>query len=183
MSTTKPFSAKAILTDLTKYKSHQKYLDKDLQRIDLHVHNGGGLNKLRLELEINSSIFTKNVQYETQELNQMIYDFRERMINVAGLINNNTKRYREEIQMIDSQLKKIDSKNVCDLKQLKLEYCALAEDTEALNVVPRNHSSTPHRMARSTTHLSKTVRKVTSAPIEGLNSTYRKSGFGSWASE
>lgn len=146
------------------------------------------LNELRIEQEINLPVYTKSIQYETQHLLQMLVDFKEQMMNVVGLSNYNTKKYREEIQLIDSELKKIDSKNVSELKQLKLEYCQIEESTTALNriIFVRNRSLTPLDMRKSASHLA-IERKVMSAPInsnKGSNgTTYREGDTGSWTGD
>lgn len=180
----KTVSARSVLTELIKFKSHQKYLDKDLSTNDSLV-NVPELNKLKMEQEINWPTQRKGIQHDTQRLIQMVTEFHERMINVTSLCNNNTKKYREEIQSIDSQLKKIDSKNVSELKQLKLEYCQIEEATFSLNriIFERNHPLTSFASAKyATTPASK--RKVMSAPVKRRDSAvYQKGKPGSWTSE
>lgn len=169
-SGTRKISAKILLTDLMKFKSHQKYLDRDLSKFNLLMH-GAQLNKLKMEQEINLPIHMKKMQYETQNFVQMVADFKERMINVAGLFNNNTKKYREEIQLIDTQLKNIESKNVSELKLLKLECCQIEESTLNDVVLVRNRSLTQFGLARSAER-SASRRKVTSAPTKRSDVSY-----------
>lgn len=159
-------SAKNLLTELTKFKSHQRYLDRDLSNINL-LGPAPQLHKWKMEQEINLPIDAKNVQYETQDLLHMVADFKERMINVASLVNHNTKKYREEIQSIDTQLKGIESKNASELKQLKLAYCQIEESTLGDAVLVRNRSLTqfalPKYAAASTSR-----RLVASAPVKRI---------------
>lgn len=161
----KKISAKSWLTELTKFKSHQTYLDRDIGKIDILVH-AAELNKLKMEQEINLPLYMQNVQHETQDLMHMVADFKNRMINVAGLFNNNTKRYREEIQLIDHQLRKIESKNLAELKELKLEYYQIEESAGSMCgiVFGRNRSLSRFELARSSTNLAG-KRQVMSAPI------------------
>lgn len=170
-------SAKNLLTELIKFKSHQKYLDRDLPKIDIRLH-APELDKLKMDQEINLPIQIKNIQFETQHLMHMVADFKERMINVASLFNHNTKKYREEIQSIDDQMRKVDAKNMSELKLLKLEYCQIEESTLDTIIFARNRSLTQHGLAKSATH-STTERKVTSAPIRrnaGSDCTTRQMG-------
>lgn len=160
----KKISAKSLLTELIKFRSHQRYLDRDLSKIDLLGH-ASSLNKLKMEQEINLPIYLKNTQDETQQLMHLVADFKERMINTASLFNYNTKKYREEIQTIDSQLKQIDSKNVYELKQSKLEYFQIEESVASLDlsriICVRNRPLTPLGSAKRD---SASKRQVKSAP-------------------
>lgn len=151
----KKIYAKSLLTELSKFKFHQKYLDRDLLKFDLLAHSAQ-LSRLKMEQGINFPIHIKKIQYETQHLTNMVDDFKDRMINTASLFNYTTKKYREEIQLIDSELKKTDLKNLSELKQLKLECYQIEETTASLSgiIFAQTRPLTTLGLARRTSHLA-----------------------------
>lgn len=169
----KKVSATNLLSELTKLKSQQKYLEatqvtlKPVSQTATEAAELDALDYLKIEHELHIAAFTDKLKYDAIHVRDLIEDFRREMLNKDGLCNFNTKQYRERIEDIDQRLRNVAVKNQQQLKQLKLEYCNIESDVLPLmhNLDLIQNSSANANLGRKLSAQS-TLRRAVSAPIE-----------------
>lgn len=140
MSSKVKSSSTAIVCELAKLKSQQKYLESSqlpIQLRDLSVEDTVALaeiNNLRDELHKNILTFKLNLKNELETVKSTIQSFKNIMSNPDYIHMYNTKEYRDRIIFIDQTFRNGLQKNVEHLSLLKGEYCDL-EST----VLPANY--------------------------------------------
>lgn len=169
----KKVSATNLLSELTKLKSQQKYLEatqlilKPVSQTTTEAAELQTLDCTKIEHELNVAAFTDKLKYDAIHVRHLIDDFRVEMLNKDGLCKFNTKQYRERIENIDQRLRNVAVKNQQQLKQLKLEYCNIESDVLPLmhNLDLIQNSSVNTNLGRKLSAQS-ALRRAVSAPIE-----------------
>lgn len=179
-NTNKKLSATNFLSELTKLKTQQKYLEATqivLKPQNCSPTESTELNELehqKLEQEMSWASFAQKVKSDTLHIRDLLREFRIEMMNKDGLCKFSTKQYRERIQLIDQQLRDAETKNIELLRQLKLEYCSI--ESELLPVMskldllqtPQTPSAIGRKASAYATKMN--VRRAVSAPIEKSDS-------------
>lgn len=123
-----------LLNELTKLKTQQKYLEatqtvlKPVSCIPSEASELNDLDCLKVEQELNIAALTDRLKYDVFRLRDSVKDFHNEMLNESSLCTFNTKQYRDRIEVIDRQQRELETKNLAQLKQLKLEYCNIESD-------------------------------------------------------
>lgn len=170
-------SATNLLSELTKLKSQQKYLEatqmilKPVSHTATEAAELDTLDFMKIEQDLNVSAFTDKLKYDTAHIRDIIEEFRCEMLNKESLCKFNTKQYRERIEEIDQRLRHLEMKNQQQLKQLKMEYCNIESDIlplmnglDLLQKTPVN-GSIGHKL-----NAHSTLRRAVSAPIDKTDS-------------
>lgn len=140
MSTKLNRSATAVLCELVKLKSQQKYLESS--QLPIHL-NGLCLDDMASVTEINNlqeqlhnqiPAFKLNLKNELETVLGTISSFKSIMTNPDDILQYNTKVYRDRIILIDQTFRNIFQNNIKHLSLLKKEFCEL-ETT----VLPANY--------------------------------------------
>lgn len=173
----KKLSATNFLCELTKLKTQQKYLEAT--QIPLKSHNCSPtesielneLETMKTEQEMNWTTFVQKLKYDTSHAKDLLNEFHNEMMNKESLCKFSTKQYRERIQLIDQQLRDVETKNMQRLKQLKLEYCNI--ESELLPIMNKldlmQTLQTPSAIGRRASAYAAKMnvqRRTMSAPIE-----------------
>lgn len=122
-------TATHLLSELTKLKMQQKYLEatqvtlKPISHTPSEASELNDLDCLKIEQDLNIAALTDKLKYDAFHLREMVKEVHNEMLNESSFCKFNTKQYRERIEMIDQQQRELDAKNLEQLKQLKLEYC------------------------------------------------------------
>lgn len=169
----KKVSATNLLSELTKLKSQQKYLEatqvilKPVSQTATEAAELDTLDFMKIEHELNVAAFTDKHKYDAINVRDLMENFRREMLNKDGLCNFNTKQYRERIEDIDQRLRNVAAKNQQQLKQLKLEYCNIESDILPLmhNLDLIQNSSVNENLGRKFS-VQSTLRRAISVPIE-----------------
>lgn len=140
MSIKPKLSATALVCELVKLKSQEKYLESSQLPIHLKELTIGDIaelteiNNLQDQLNKNIPTFKLNLKNELETITSTIKSFQSIIPNPDNILQYNTKEYRDRIIFIDQTFRKILQKNIEQLSQLKIEYCEL-ETT----VLPTNY--------------------------------------------
>lgn len=166
-------SATNLLSELTKLKSQQKYLEatqvllKPVSQTATEAAELDTLDRMKIEHELNVAAVTDKLKYDAIHVQDLVDHFRCEMLNKDGLCKFNTKQYRERIEDIDQRLRNLTVQSQQQLKQLKLEYCNIESD-----VLPLMHNLDLIQSSSANANLGKklsaqaTLRRAVSAPIE-----------------
>lgn len=169
----KKVSATNLLSELTKLKLQQKYLEatqvilKPVSQTVTEAAELDALDCMKVEHELNVAAFTDKLKYDAMHVRDLIDDFRCEMLNKDSLCKFNTKQYRERIEDIDQRLRDVAIQNQQQLKQLKLEYCNIESD-----VLPLMHNLNLIQNSLANAKLGRKLsaqtmlRRAFSAPIE-----------------
>lgn len=140
MSTKAKLSASAIVCELVKLKSQEKYLESSHLPIHLKelsmddIASLTEINNLQEELNQNIPIFKLNLKNELEIITSRIKSFKSIIPNADNILQYNTKDYRDRIIFIDQTFRNILQKNIVQLSELKGEFC----DLEA-TILPANY--------------------------------------------
>lgn len=166
-------SATNLLSELTKLKAQQKYLEATQVLLKPHSQTAteaaelDTLDCMKIEHELNVATVTEKLKHDAIHVRDLVANFRCEMVNKDGLCKFNTKQYRERIEDIDQRLRNVTTQNQQQLKQLKLEYCNIESDVLPLmhNLDLIQNSSANANLGRKLSAQS-TLRRAVSAPIE-----------------
>lgn len=140
MSTKTKLSATAVVCELIKLKSHQKYLESSQLPIQLHelsvedMATLAEINHLQEQLNDKIPIFKLNLKNDLETVSSTIASFKSIITNPDNILQYHTNEYRNRIILIDQTFRKILQRNIDQLSQLKEEFCVL-ETT----VLPANY--------------------------------------------
>lgn len=140
MSTKAKLSATAVLCELIKLKSQQKYLESTQLPIHLNelnledIASLAEINNLQGQLKDKLPIFKLNLKNELEAVLSSISSLQSIVVDPNNILQYDTKEYRDRIVLIDQTFRKILQTNIERLSQLKKEFCEL-ETT----VLPANY--------------------------------------------
>lgn len=173
--TDKKPSATSLLNELAKLRAQQKYLETTQATLKPHSQSHceyAELNEIecmKIEQDLNLGTFANRLKYDTLHIRDTINGFRAEMLHPTALSKFHTKQYREQIELIDQQLRATVSANGAQLKRLKLEY----SDTESelvplmVNLDVLERCAAPAAVGRRpSAGIALSMRRVHSAPIE-----------------
>lgn len=173
----KKISATALLSELTKLKSQQKYLEatqmilKPVSQTATEAAELDTLDCMKIESELNVAAFTEKLKYDAVHIRNLIANFRDEMLNKDSLCKFNTKQYRERIEDIDQRLRGLEMKNQQQLKQLKLEYCHVeCEILPLINGLDLLQRSPMNITIGRKMNSAMNMRRAVSAPIDKTDS-------------
>lgn len=173
--TEKRLNTANLMTELTKLKTQQKYLEatqvvlKPISQIASEFSDLNDLECMKIEQELNVAAFADKIRFDIKHIRDSIKDFRDEMLNVSSLCKFNTKQYREQIEVIDRQLRCIEKSNFEQMKQLKLEYCNTESELVPLmgNLNLLEKSTMPMAFIRKpSANTISHMRRIHSAPID-----------------
>lgn len=177
--TEKKVSATKLLSEIKKLKSQQKYLEatqtvlKPVTGTANEMAELDTLDCMKIEQDLNVDAFTEKLKYDAFHIRDLITAFQSEMMNKDGLQKFNTKQYRERIEDIDQRLQNYTTRNQQQLKQLKLEYCAIESELLPLmnNLDLLQKSTTISAFGRKlNAQSSMSMRRAVSAPIDRTDS-------------
>lgn len=131
MSTKTKLSTTAIVCELVKLKSQQKYLESTQLPIHLNelsledVTTLTEINNLQEQLKNRIPTFKLNLTNELEAVSSTISSFKSIITNPDNILQYHTKEYRDRIILIDLSFRKILQSNIEQLKMLKEEFCDL----------------------------------------------------------
>lgn len=171
----KKVSATNLLNELSKLRTQQKYLETTqalLKPVSQTQSEYAELNEIEcwnIEQDLNVAAFADKIKYDTLHIRDTINAFRKEMLHENGLNQYHTKQYREQIELIDQQLREMDTTNSEQVKRLKLEYCGI--ESELLPLMAgldfMEKPIVPTAIGRkASTHVALSMRRVHSAPID-----------------
>lgn len=140
MSTKTKLSATAIVCELVKLKSQQKYLESSQLPIHLNelsledVGTVTEINNLQEQLKNKLSTFKLNLKNEVETVSSTISSFQNIISNPDNILQYDTKEYRDRIILIDQTFRNILQTNIQQLSRLKDEFCEMET-----NVLPANY--------------------------------------------
>lgn len=163
--------ATAILSELIKLKSHQKYLDASQMTLNPHKFDSkeemaqiNDVENLKTELDINLLAFVRDMHNETVHVMAQLKEFQATMLKPASVQQYNIKQYREQLFQLDRVMREADERNAMELKCLRHEYGGMEEELAALaneNLL-RQHRKSLHGKRNGVTMM----RAAVSAPID-----------------
>lgn len=173
--TEKKISATNLLSELTKLKSQQKYLEatqmvlKPVSKTVAEIAELDALDYMKIEHDLNVATFTDKLKFDAKHIRNLIDEFQNEMLNKESLCKFNTKQYRDRIETIDHCIRNLEAKNQQQLKQLKLDYCNIESDVvplmnglDLLQKSPMGNAIVRKLNAQSTMNM----RRAISAPID-----------------
>lgn len=140
MSTKTKISATALLCELVKLKSQQKYLESSQLQIHLNECSSEDyatlteINNLQEQLQTQILTFKLSLKNDLENVSSKISSFKELIANPNDILLHNTKEYRDHIILIDQTFRNTHQSNIEHLSRLKEEYCDLET-----NVLPANY--------------------------------------------
>lgn len=164
--------ATAILGELIKLKSQQKYLDASQTTLNPHKYDLkeemaqiNDVENLKTELDINLLAFFKDMHNETVHVMGQLKEFQETMLKPASVQQYNIKQYREQLFQLDRAMREADEHNAMELKRLRNEYSGMEEELSVLaneNLLRQHRKSLNGKWSGVTTMM----RTAVSAPID-----------------
>lgn len=173
--TVKKVSATNLLNELGKLKTQQRYLEttqallKPVSQTQSEYAELNDIECLKIEQDLNLAAFADKLKYDTLHIRDTIDAFRTEMLHEMGLHRYHTKQYREQIELIDQQLRDADTANCEQVKRLKLEYCDIESELLPLmaNLDFMEKPIVPTAIGRkASTNVALSMRRVHSAPID-----------------
>lgn len=171
----KKVSATNLLNELAKLRTQQKYLEttqaqlKPISQTQSEYAELNDIECLKIEQNLNLVAFADKIKYDTLHIRDTIDAFRTEMLHETGLHQFHTKQYREQIELIDQQLRDMDTMNCEQVKRLKLEYCDIESELLPLmaNLDFMEKLIVPSAIGRkASTDVALSMRRVHSAPID-----------------
>lgn len=163
-------TATHLLSELSKLKTQQKYLEATQVTLKPISHTASEANELneleclKIEQDLNTAALTDKIKHDTFRLKDTVQNFCNEMLNETSLCKFNTKQYREKIEVIDQQQRELDAKNLEQFKKLKIDYCnieselmALMQNLDLLEKMPT---------IKNRVNATMNIRRVQSAPID-----------------
>lgn len=140
MSSKAKLTTAAIVSELVKLKSQQKYLE--LSQLPIHLNELSledittltEINNLQEQLKNRLPTFKLNLTNELETVSSTITSFKGIITNPDNILQYHTKEYRDRIIVIDQTFRKCLQNNIEQLKKLKEEFCDL-ETT----ILPENY--------------------------------------------
>lgn len=167
----------AIITELIKLKSQQKYLDANQITLNPHkcpttkeeMSQLNEVENLKTELEINLSAFSRNKWQEIGYAVANLKHFTETALSPANVAQLNMKQYRNEILLIDRLLREACQQNADELAQLRKEFMTIED--ELMPILANVNLLRQHEKSLSGNWRGAlTIRNAISAPIERIDS-------------
>lgn len=162
-------SATYLLNELNKLKTQQKYLEatqltlKPISHIPTELNELNDLECLKIEQDLNLATLEEKLRHDAFHLHDLVKNLRCEMLTEDGLCKFNTKHYRERIEAIDQQQRELETKNVQQLKHLKLELVNIDSELQPLMTNLDLLQKTPTLKTKIN---AMTMRRAQSAPIE-----------------
>lgn len=167
--------AVAILAEIMKLKSQQKYLEASQMTMNARTYVApdeisqiNELENLKVELEINLSTFERETRGQTARALDQMKTFGETMLKPSSLQQYNTRQYREQVLQVDRTLREACERNADDLKRLHDEYIDIEDELQALS--NGNLMRQPQKVAPAAAKCrAMTIRQAMSAPIDRID--------------
>lgn len=163
--------ATAILSEIIKLKSQQKYLDASQATLNPHKYNAkdemaqiNDAENLKTELDINLSTFVRDIHSETIHTMTQLKEFKDIMLKPVSEQQYNIKQYRDKLFQLDRMMREADERNAMELKRLRIEYSKMEEE---LIILAKENLLRQHRKSLNGKQNGVTMmRMAVSAPID-----------------
>lgn len=167
----------AVITELIKLKSQQKYLDANQVTLNPHkcrtakedVAQINELENLKTELEINFAAFCRAKERSTGHAVANVKEFIGTALTPAHLEQLNMKQYRSQVLSVDRLLRETSQQTAGELVELRAEFTIMEDklaSTMANGILLRQHE----QLLSGNWRAACTMRHAISAPIERVDS-------------
>lgn len=168
-------TATAILTELNKLKSQQKYLDANqiaLNPLKSNSHEEmsqiNDVENLKTELDLNLAAFVEDMRGGSGHALDALTDFQRTMMTVASMQQCQVKEYRAKILLVDRLLREQGER--CAVEVQRLRHVFTATEVELAALCEGQNLLRQHEQRLSGNRRTLSVRHAVSAPIDRVDS-------------